>query len=1715
MANTSRAPWRALSALTAVAVVASGLFAASPASADTSPATGVAETVSTDALPTVQVDGIVWSQVVVGNTVYVGGSFATARPAGAAAGVSTTPRANVLAYNLTTGELITTFVANTNAQVMSVAASPDGSRIYIGGSFTTVNGATRNRLAALDARTGAVISGFAPSFNATVDAIKVSGTTVYVGGAFTAVNKQTRSKAAAVSTVDGSVLPFAPVLGGRARAVTVSPDGSKVVYGGNFTTINGSTSPGYGLGAVDAITGATLPWAANTRVRNAGDKSAVYSLTSDADGVYGTGYDFGGGGTLEGAFRADWNGNLVWVEDCHGDTYSSAVLNGVVYTAGHAHYCSNVGSFPQTDPWTFQRGMAFTKGWNGNVNGGQTLGYASWEGVNAPDVLNWWPDFNTGDVSGASQGPWSVAAGTDYVVYGGEFTKVNNKGQQGLVRFAVTSIAPNDDGPRLGGSSWVPTLKSPAAGMVRINWLANYDRDNQHLSYKLIRDGLNSAPIYETTASSRIWFDRPTLSYVDRDVEPGSTHTYRLRAEDPWGNVSWGDPVSITVSAEGSISDYASTVLDDGAVNYWRLGEGSGTTVTDWAGLNDAKAGTGVTLGQTGAIAGDSNTAARFAGDGNGLVAASTAQQGPTTFALEAWFNTTSRTGGKVVGFGSSNTGNSGSYDRHIYLDGSGRIYFGVYPGSIQTVTSGTGYNDGQWHQVVASLSSAGMELYVDGARVAARTDVTTAQGYSGYWRIGGDNTWTGAPYLAGSIDDVAVYSSPLTAAQVRSHYALSGRTPSTPEAPTDTYGTTITASKPALYWRLNEVVGSSKAADYAGTGAVGVYSGGVTKQVAGIGSDPAASFGGADGVVSTSAATAAPATYSTEVWLKTTSTQGGQLTGFGTSPTGLSSTSDRQVYLQRDGRLAFSTSTANGNGKNVRTTTLATSAAYNDGKWHQVVATQSSAGMRLYVDGALKASNTVTTARTMNGYFRVGGDATGAGTASYVTATLDEAAVYTRALPAAEVLAHYQASGLVPLPNKAPTAAFTSAVTDLAVVLDAASSTDSDGTLASYDWSFGDGTTGTGVGVEHSYAKAGTYPVTLTVTDDDGATATRTADVTVTAPNAAPTAEFTATPDELDLAVDASASADSDGRIAAYAWDFGDGGTATGATAQHTYAAGGTYTVTLTLTDDRKATGTTTHAVTVTAPPPPADLARDGFSRTTTGGLGTAPIGGAWTVASTKANYAADGAAKFTVDAGATRTAYLDGVSSTATEVTGSVSLSARPTTGSAYVSVLGRRVGSDDYRLRAVVSGTGSVQLQLQRSGTTLTSATAAGLTVGSGDVLRFRVEVSGTSPTTIRAKVWKDGAVEPAAWQASTTDGTAILQQAGSIGIGGYLSASAVPTRTVVAFDDLWAGVPGATPQTPAEPELPANAAPTAAFTSSAAGLTATVDASASADADGSVTSYAWAFGDGTTGTGATATHTYAAAGAYPVTLTVTDDDGATAAVTRTVEVTAPVVVPPPVVDPPVPPVVTALASDDFTRTVASGWGAAELGGTWTNGTSSSTYTVMGDAARITSPIAGRDADAHLTGFTGTDLDVAATVVLETAPSGGGAYLSVIGRRVGTVDYRTRVVIAADGSVSIQLRQGAVTLVTQKVTGLAAVVGEPLRIRLQVTGTGTTALRAKVWSAAAPEPAAWQVSATDSTAALQQAGTTGVGQYLSGSATVLPFTVRYDDFVVTAAQ
>ena len=179
---------------------------------------------------------------------------------------------------------------------------------------------------------------------------------------------------------------------------------------------------------------------------------------------------------------------------------------------------------------------------------------------------------------------------------------------------------------------------------------------------------------------------------------------------------------------------------------------------------------------------------------------------------------------------------------------------------------------------------------------------------------------------------------------------------------------------------------------------------------------------------------------------------------------------------------------------------------------------------------------------------------------------------------------------------NSPPTAAFTyspSSPTTQQTVQFTDESTDPDGSIPSWQWSFGDGGSSTTQSPTHQYADDGAYTVTLEVTDDDGATDSTSHSVTVS--NQAPVASFTYSPSTLKINeivnFDASGSYDPDGSIEKHEWDFGDSSTGTGQKLAHSYADSNTYSVTLTVTDDDGATDSASKNVVVADVPPEIEL--------------------------------------------------------------------------------------------------------------------------------------------------------------------------------------------------------------------------------------------------------------------------------------------------------------------------------------------------------------------------------------------------------------------------------------------------------------------------------------------------------------------------------------------
>jgi hypothetical protein len=228
------------------------------------------------------------------------------------------------------------------------------------------------------------------------------------------------------------------------------------------------------------------------------------------------------------------------------------------------------------------------------------------------------------------------------------------------------------------------------------------------------------------------------------------------------------------------------------------------------------------------------------------------------------------------------------------------------------------------------------------------------------------------------------------------------------------TYPQSVNSSAPRFYHRMDDT-SATTAADASSFNDPGVYSPGYTRTTGATADGNAAmtfvgGFEAPNTQVTHNARVNASTVYTMETWIRTTSTLGGMVMAFSLRGFGISGgVTDRQLFMADAGTIHFVVNS---------TYTLGTTASYNDGSWHHVVASVGANGAQLYVDKVLRASTTpaqVSSTPSRVGYWRLGGDAVSGSTATddFLAATFDEAAVYTTQLSATRVAAHYDASAL------------------------------------------------------------------------------------------------------------------------------------------------------------------------------------------------------------------------------------------------------------------------------------------------------------------------------------------------------------------------------------------------------------------------------------------------------------------------------------------------------------------------------------------------------------------------------------------------------------------------------------------------------------------------------------------------------------------------------
>ena len=309
------------------------------------------------------------------------------------------------------------------------------------------------------------------------------------------------------------------------------------------------------------------------------------------------------------------------------------------------------------------------------------------------------------------------------------------------------------------------------------------------------------------------------------------------------------------------------------------------------------------------------------------------------------------------------------------------------------------------------------------------------------------------------------------------------------------------------------------------------------------------------------------------------------------------------------------------------------------------------------------------------------------------------------------------------------------------------------------------------------SATSSGTYNVVITVSDGS-LTDTDPFTWTVTEPvvNQAPvfSTDFTNRTDAEGAVISLDANAtDPDGNPLTYsATNLPSGITinASSGVISGTLSAtsSGIYNVVITVSDG-SLTDTDPFTWTVTEPSTVTTYVDDSFGRTSTNTWGSAPTGGTYTLGGNAADYDVTGGfGTISMPApGATRSALLN-VSATEVDFSFRVRSDKAAVGGNQYLYGVVRRNGANEYRVKLRFAPNGAVfvgaSTVINNVETNIgTEVQVPGLTHAANAIIRFRAQVTGTNPTTLRVRAWADAAVEPTTWQYSATNANAALQAA----------------------------------------------------------------------------------------------------------------------------------------------------------------------------------------------------------------------------------------------------------------------------------------------------------------------------------------------------------------
>ena len=220
-------------------------------------------------------NGIVYAQALSedGGTLYIGGKFTQVREEPPGAGGAVVSVNNVAAINVETGEPVSAFkpavTSNDGTRPVVRALAAKNGRVYIGGNFTTVGGHARRNLAAVNPTSGALDTAFSATVGTNtsiVYALAADASRLYLGGTFASVNGVSRKKLAAVNPATGALdAAWKAQAANVVRELEFGPNNDGTIFAmGGFKSVTGSDGKQetrQSVARLVAATGTVHPWA--------------------------------------------------------------------------------------------------------------------------------------------------------------------------------------------------------------------------------------------------------------------------------------------------------------------------------------------------------------------------------------------------------------------------------------------------------------------------------------------------------------------------------------------------------------------------------------------------------------------------------------------------------------------------------------------------------------------------------------------------------------------------------------------------------------------------------------------------------------------------------------------------------------------------------------------------------------------------------------------------------------------------------------------------------------------------------------------------------------------------------------------------------------------------------------------------------------------------------------------------------------------------------------------------------------------------------------------------------------------------------------------------------------------------------------------------------------------------------------------------------------